>query len=157
MPGTGSPKTALVHGVPPVTVRYAYRPAAPYATWRVPVNAHVVDSAAHGLHVVADGGGAIRKHAFCTPGAGSPKTAFVQAVPPVTVRWRNCPCAPNATVDVPANEHVPVSAAHCCQPFPAAGGPSVKQAGGSDLSREGCGAAPLTGVQTSSSSGPRRK
>ena len=55
-------------------------------------------------------------HCFATPGAGSPNTALVHAVPPVNV-WKAYKLfAPYRTCCVPLNAHVPPSFAQTLQP-----------------------------------------
>src|SRR4051812_24475095 len=48
-PKSGSPKTSLVHAVPPVNVLYVKMPLAPKATEAVPVNEQVAFSAAQSV------------------------------------------------------------------------------------------------------------
>src|SRR6185503_13738636 len=55
-------------------------------------------------------------HCFVIPGAGSPNTAFVHAVPPVRVLYAYKPLAPYRTCCVPAKAHVPPSFAQTLQP-----------------------------------------
>ena len=54
VPGAGSPKTVLLHGVPPVKVRTTYCVSLPYLTSCLPEKAHVPRSLAHAVHVMAE-------------------------------------------------------------------------------------------------------
>jgi hypothetical protein len=61
----------------------------------VPVKAHTPPSVAQNVHSSLGGGveGVLMAHSLGVPGAGSPNTAFVHAVPPVSV-LKNEPFAP---------------------------------------------------------------
>lgn len=91
IPGSGSPKLAVVQAALPVKVRLLNQPELPKTTVLVPVKVQVPPSPAHCVNPIPVNGPTcpvvgLRWQDLVMPGLGSPKLAALQTILPVIVR-----------------------------------------------------------------------